>query len=207
MLRIGIIIGSTRPGRRGALVAPWVAAVAAQHPLVRGGSAQIELVDLAETGLTLLEEPAPAMFGGYQHEHTRRWSRQIDDLDAFVFITPEYNHSIPAALKNAVDHLFVEWNDKAAGIVSYGVNGGIRAAEHLRQVLAEVKVATVRTQPSLSVFEDFVIEDPLAPGEFAPRGLQRPVVEQMLDDLAAWAPALQSVRKSSAVSEEPPEER
>ena len=111
-----------------------------------------------------------------------------------MFLTPEYNHSVPAALKNAVDHVFAEWNDKAAGIISYGVNGGTRAAEHLRQILAEVKVATVRTQPALSVFDDFVIEDPLATGEFAPRDMQRPVVEAMIEELVAWSAALRSVR-------------
>jgi NAD(P)H-dependent FMN reductase len=204
MLRIGIILGSTRPNRRGALVAPWVAEIARQHSLARDVGAQVELIDLADSGLTLLEEPAPAMFGTYQHEHTRRWSRQIDNLDAFVFVTAEYNHSIPAALKNSVDHLFSEWNDKAAGIVSYGVNGGTRAAEHLRQVLAEVKVATVRTQPALSVFEDFVIEDPLAPGQFDPRDMQRAVVEEMLDELGSWASAMQSVRQHSAAPAERP---
>jgi NAD(P)H-dependent FMN reductase len=201
MLRIGIILGTTRPGRRGALVAPWVTDIAREHPMVRRGDGRVEVIDLADTGLTLLEEPAPAMFGLYEHEHTRRWSEEIDELDAFVFVTAEYNHSIPASLKNAVDHLFSEWNDKAAGIVSYGVNGGVRAAEHLRQVLAEVKVATVRTQPSLSVFEDFVIEDPLSPGEFAPRDLNRAVVGQMLDELVAWATALRTVRQAAEASE------
>lgn len=202
MLRIGIILGTTRPGRRGVLVAPWVTDIARSHPMLRDGGGQVELIDLADTGLTLLEEPAPAMFGVYQHQHTRRWSERINKLDAFVFVTAEYNHSIPAPLKNAVDHLFAEWNDKAAGILSYGVNGGVRAAEHLRQVLAEVKVATVRAQPALSLFEDFVIEDPLATGGFAPRDRQRAAVEQMLDELVAWAAALRTVRQAAAVRAE-----
>lgn len=197
MLRIGIILGTTRPGRRGALVAPWVADIARQHLAAAEGDveAEVEVVDLADVGLTILEEPAPAMFGVYQFDHTRRWSRLIEGFDAFVFVTAEYNHSLPASLKNAIDHLFAEWNDKPAAIVSYGVNGGVRAAEHLRQVLAEVKVPTVRTQPSLSVFEDFAIDDPLAQGEFAPRDLQAPVVEQMLDELVSWATALRWLRE------------
>lgn len=99
-----------------------------------------------------------------------------------------------------MDHLFEEWNNKAAGIISYGVNGGTLAAEHLRQVLAEVKVATVRTQPALSVFEDFVIDDPAATGEFTPRERQRDAVERMLDELVAWAAALRNVRTSAAAS-------
>jgi len=200
MLQIGIVLGSTRPGRRGALVAPWVLDIARQHPLLRDGSAEVQLLDLDEAGLTLLQEPAPAMFGSYQLEPTRRWAQLIDGLDAFVFLTPEYNHSVPAALKNAVDHVFAEWNDKAAGIISYGVNGGTRAAEHLRQILAEVKVATVRTQPALSVFDDFVIEDPLATGEFAPRDMQRPVVEAMIEELVAWSAALRSVRLATPLA-------
>jgi NAD(P)H-dependent FMN reductase len=200
MLQIGVILGSTRPGRRGAIVAPWVAEIARRHPLVQERRADIHLHDLKDAGLTLLEEPAPAMFGSYEREHTRRWARLVGALDAFVFVTPEYNHSVPASLKNAVDHLFAEWNDKAAGIVSYGVNGGTRAAEHLRQILAEVKVATVRTQPALSVFDDFLIEDPTAPGEFTPRDMQRPVVEEMLDELLSWAAALRAVRRAAPLA-------
>ena len=199
-MRIAIILGSTRPGRRGALVAPWVADIAQGHQLVRDGEMAVDVVDLADMGLTMLAEPVPAMFGAYEHEHTRRWAEVVAGYDAFVFVTAEYNHSIPAALKNAVDHLFAEWNDKAAGIVSYGVNGGVRGAEHLRQILAEVKVATVRTQPSLSVFEDFLIEDPTAPGEFTPRALQQAVVEEMLEELIAWARALRSLRMSASTS-------
>lgn len=198
MLRIGIILGTTRPGRRGGLIAPWLTEIARDHPAVRRAGAHVEVIDLAETGLTLLEEPAPAMFGTYEHDHTRRWSAQVDELDAFVFVTAEYNHSIPASLKNAVDHLFTEWNDKAAGIVSYGVRGGTAAAEHLRQVLAEVKVATVRNQPGLSLFEDFVIEDPLTRGEFSPRDLHRAAVDQMFDELVAWATALRTLRDAAA---------
>lgn len=193
-MRIGIILGSTRPGRRGALVAPWVADIARQHYAAAGEAVDVEVVDLADMGLTMLAETSPAVFGVYEHDHTRSWARVIERFDAFVFVSAEYNHSLPASLKNAIDHLFAEWNDKAAGIVSYGVNGGVRAAEHLRQVLAEVKVVTVRSQPCLSVFEDFVIDDPLATGELAPRGFQVATLEQMLDELVSWARAMRSVR-------------
>lgn len=202
-MRIAIILGSTRPSRRGALVAPWVADVARAHPLTRDGAVQVDLVDLADMGLTLLAEPLPAMFGTYEHEHTRRWAEVVASYDAFVFVTAEYNHSVPAALKNAVDHLFAEWNDKAAGVVSYGVDGGVRAAEHLRQVLAEVKVAVVRTQPALSLFADFQISDPTAPGEFTPRPAQRSAVEQMLEELVAWAGALGALRAPAATAAAP----
>ncbi|WP_410634905.1 NADPH-dependent FMN reductase [Amycolatopsis sp. cmx-4-83] len=200
MLRLGVILGTTRPGRRGPLVAPWVVDVGREHQLVRAGTAEIEFLDLAEFGLPLLEEPFPAKFGRYQQDSTRRWAARIDALDGFVFVTPEYNHSIPAALKNAVDHLYAEWGDKAAGIVSYGVNGGIRGAEHLRHVLAELKVAAVRSQPALSVFDDFVITDPLAAGEFRPRDNQREAVASMFDEVVTWAQALRPVRTAAVAT-------
>lgn len=96
MTRIGIVVGSTRPGRRAQEIAQWVMAIAEGH----GGGAY-ELVDLVDHDLPLLDEPIPALSGEYRHEHTRRWARRIAALDGFVFVTPEYNHSMPAALKNA----------------------------------------------------------------------------------------------------------
>lgn len=120
MTRIWIVVGSTRPGRRGEGVALWVRDIAA-----RRSDATFELVDIADFGLPLLDEPAPAAMGPpYRHEHTRRWAATIASFDGFVFVTPEYNHSTCAALKNAIDFLYVEWTDKAAAFVSYGVSGG-----------------------------------------------------------------------------------
>lgn len=193
-MRIGIIVGSTRPGRRGAAVAAWVTEVARQHEGVRDFGATVELLDLAEVDLPLLQERAPAMFRLYEHDRTKAWADAVAPLDAFVFVTPEYNHSLPAALKNALDHLFAEWNDKAAGIVSYGTAGGIRAAEHLRQVLAELKTATVRSQVALSVFEDFALTGPLDTGTFTPRPAQEQALNQLLEELLAWASALRTLR-------------
>src|SRR5690625_2076473 len=141
-MKIGVITGSTRPGRRAPLVAEWVLDVLGRQPAVLSGDVTLRSVDLATTDLPMLCEPAPPMTGIYQQGPTRDWAALVADFDAYLFITPEYNHSLPAALKNAIDHLYAEWNDKAAGIVSYGTAGGVRAGEHLRQVLAEVKVAT-----------------------------------------------------------------
>ncbi|GAA2833994.1 hypothetical protein GCM10020220_023660 [Nonomuraea rubra] len=104
--------------------------------------------------------PAPALFGEYRHPHTNRWAETVASFDGFVFVTPEYNHSAPGALKNAIDFLFAEWNNKAAGFVSHGVHGGVRAVEHLRQVMTEVQVANVRTQVALSAFTDFETHRP-----------------------------------------------
>jgi NAD(P)H-dependent FMN reductase len=198
MLEIAVVVGSTRPGRRGPMVAEWVMETLAQHPAAQpGGPASLHLVDLAEFDLPLLDEPLPAMFGQYQGERTRAWAHAVAGFDAFVFVTPEYNHSLPAGLKNAIDLLWAEWNDKAAGFVSYGGQGGTRAVEHLRQVLAEMKVAGVRSQVALSVFDDFIITDPTEPGELTPRAHHGAVLTEMFDELVAWAGALQGLRRTA----------
>ncbi len=110
MIRIAVIVGSTRPARRSRMVAEWVHEIAVRHLTAR---ATVDLVDLAEYELPLLDEPVPAAFGEYRHEHTRRWAAAVGSYDGFVFVTPEYNHAVPAALKNAIDFLFDEWQDKA----------------------------------------------------------------------------------------------
>ncbi|WP_424187228.1 NADPH-dependent FMN reductase [Actinokineospora sp. G85] len=192
MTRLAVIIGSTRPGRRSDQVAHWV-----KDAVDKRAEVTAELVDIAEFGLPLLDEPVPAMFGDYRNAHTRAWAEKIASFDGFVFVTPEYNHSSPAALKNAIDYLFAEWNDKAAGFVSFGANGGVRAVEHLRLTLAEVKVAGVRSQVALSLFTDFEISDPTAPGTFAPGEHQAEGLEAMLDEVVSWSAALKPLRTAA----------
>lgn len=201
MIKIAIVIGSVRPGRRGPTVARWVQEIAGKHAAVAGGEAVFEVVDLLDFGLPILDEPVPALFGDYRNPHTRRWADTIAGFDGFVFVTPEYNHSIPASLKNAIDYLFAEWNDKAAGFVGYGVAGGARAVEHLRLVMGEVKIADVRSQVTLSVFTDFEPSDPTDPG--APRVLrpgphQEQALKEMLDELLVWSRVLKTLREETA---------
>ena len=136
---IAIIVGSTRPGRRGADVAAWVQEAAAGR-----GDATYDVVDLADHPLPHLDEAMPPILGSYGEPHTRAWASTIAAYDGFVVVTPEYNHSIPGVLKNAIDYLFAEWNDKVAGVVAYGAEDGARAAEHLRQIFGELKVPVVR---------------------------------------------------------------
>ncbi|MGN9846224.1 NADPH-dependent FMN reductase [Nonomuraea sp. H19] len=199
MTRIAIIVGSTRDSRRTEVAARWVAEVAARHPAVTAGEAAFELVDLAHQELPMLDEPVPALFGDYRHEHTARWARTIGSFDGFVFVTPEYNHSAPAALKNAIDFLYAEWNNKAAGFVSHGVLGGTRAVEHLRLVMTELQVANVRTQVALSAFTDFEITDPTEPGTIAPGPHQEPTLMELLDEVIAWSRALQPLRETASL--------
>jgi len=133
------------------------------------------------------------MMHKYEKPHTRAWAAKIASFDAFVFVTPEYNHSTSGALKNAIDFLHREWNDKAAGFVGYGGLGGARAVEHLRLVMGELKVADVRAQVALSLYTDFENFSALKPGPN-----QEAAVNAMLDDLVAWGHALQTMRAGRA---------
>lgn len=184
MLKIGIVVGSTRPGRNGATVARWVHEQASKR-----GDAHYELVDIADYDLPLLDEPVPPSMGQYGKEHTRRWADKIGSLDAFVFVTPEYNHTTSGALKNALDFLYAEWTDKAAAFVSYGSAGGVRAVEHLRGIMAELQIADVRGQVALSLFEDFENFS-----TFKPRDVHLPALATMLDQLTGWGAALKEHR-------------
>ena len=184
MTRIAIIIGSTRPGRNGEAVARWVHDVAKQRD-----DAEYEVVDIAEYNLPHLDEVLPPSLGQYANDHTKAWATTIASFDGFVFVTPEYNHSTSGALKNAIDYLFAEWNNKAAGFVSYGAVGGARAVEHLRLVMGELMVADVRNQVTLSLYTDFTNYS-----EFTPAPHQAEAVGAVLDQLVTWSKALETVR-------------
>ena len=184
MLKIGIILGSTRPGRNGEAVAKWVYDIAQRRK-----DADYELVDIQDYDLPLLDEPVPPSMGQYSKPHTRKWSATIASFDGFVFVTPEYNHSTSGALKNAIDFLYAEWNNKAAGFVSYGSAMGVRAVEHLRLIMAELMIADVRAQVMLSLFTDFENFS-----TFKPAPGKEQTVTTMLDQVVEWAQAMKSVR-------------
>src|SRR5436309_9417371 len=186
MLRIAIIIGSTRPGRKAEAVAKWVYEIAQNR-----SDAEFELVDIKDFDLPLLNEPVSPIMGQYTHQHTKISSAKIASFDAYVFVTPEYNHGTSGALKNAVDFLYHEWVNKAAGFVSYGGAAGARAVEQLRLVLAEVQIATVRLQVLLSIYSDFENFS-----VFKPDPRKETSVNEMLDQLIAWGGALKPLRKT-----------
>lgn len=186
MLRLAIIIGSTRPGRKAEAVARWVEGIASKR-----GNAEFEVVDVQSFGLPLLDEPVPPSMGQYSKPHTKAWAEKIGSFDGYVFVTPEYNHGTSGALKNAIDFLYKEWNNKAAGFVGYGSAGGTRAVEHLRGILSELQIAHVRNQVMLSLhtdFENFTT--------FKPAAHQEKAVDAMLDQVVAWAGALQPLRNA-----------
>src|SRR2546426_5679939 len=184
-LRIAVILGSTRPGRNGEAVAKWVHEIAQKRT-----DAEFELVDIKDFNLPLLDEPVPPIMGQYSKPHTKVWAAKIGSFDAYVFVTPEYNHGTSGALKNAIDFLFAEWSDKAAGFVSYGGASGARAVEQLRLVLAEVHMATVRNQVLLSMFTDFENFS-----VFKPAPQHETSVNEMFDRVIAWGGALKALRE------------
>lgn len=177
-LNIGIIIGSTREGRVSPQVAKWVKEIADKR-----SDANYTIIDIADYKLPLLGETGADASG------VAAWSEAIAKQDGFVFIVQEYNHSITGALKNALDYLREEWNNKAAGIVSYGSVGGARAAEHLRGILGELLIADVRVHPALSLFTDFENGT-----DFKPKAVQEESVNQMLDQVISWSKALYTIR-------------
>lgn len=188
MPKLAIIIGSTRPNRNGEAVGKWVYEVAKERK-----DAEFELIDLKEINLPLLDEPVPPSMHKYSKDHTKRWSEKIEGFDGFVFVTPEYNHSTSGALKNALDFLYTEWNNKAAGFVGYGSAGGTRAVEHLRLIMGELQIADVRNQVQLSLFTDFENMSVFKPHESKVKN-----VNAMLDQLISWSEALKTVRDKAA---------
>ena len=185
-LRLAVIVGSTRPGRIGASLAHWVVDQA------QGRTARYELVDLADYQLDLLNEPTvPGEAGGvYENPRTTRWSQTISQYDGFVFVTPEYNHGVPAALKNAVDVLYPEWRHKGAALVSYGADAGVRAVEQWRQIMANVFLQVTRGQLSIRTFEEF------DEGRFSPNSRRSDQIAALLDQLESLSAAVKVLRQT-----------
>jgi NAD(P)H-dependent FMN reductase len=183
-LKIAVVVGSTRPGRHGRAVADWVLKQAAGRP-----GARYDIVDLAEHPLPLFDEAMPPMYGQYQNEHTKAWAATIAPYDGYIFVSPEYNHSTSAALKNALDYLHAEWQNKAAALVTYGSLGGARAVEHLRLISAELQMATVRQQLAFSLFTNF--ENFTA---FTPAASHDEAAATLFAQLESWAGALKTLR-------------
>lgn len=183
MIKIHIITGSTRPGRVNDQVARWIHGIAKQRP-----DLEAELVDIADYNLPLLDEAVPPSMGQYSQDHTKKWAAKIAEADGYIFVTPEYNHGTSAALKNALDFLYGEWNNKAAGFVSYGSAGGVRAVEQLRGIAAELQIATVRGQVTFYLGQDFEDRTLKAGAN------HEQAANTMLDQLTAWTTALRTTR-------------
>ena len=181
-----IIVGSTRPGRVGPAVADWITDRAREH-----GGFDVQVTDLADLNLPILDEPNHPRLRQYVHQHTKDWSEVVEGSDAFIFVTPEYNHGMGAALKNAIDYVYNEWQGKAAGIVSYGgVSAGTRATQMLKQVLASLKVVPVMEAVNIPFVRTHIDED----GRFKPTEAMEASATAMLDEVQRWTEAMRPLR-------------
>lgn len=185
-MKLTIILTSTRPGRVGKSVADWF------HDYAKAESVGFEIgfADLQELNLPLLDEPNHPAMQKYQHEHTKRWSKIVDESDAFVFVLPEYNHSVPASFVNALDYLYKEWNYKPAGIVSYGgISGGIRSTEASKNLLTALEMVPIKQQVMIPMVSSH-IED----GTFVPTDIHEQSAQTLLETMARWTKALKTMR-------------
>ena len=188
MYNLKIISASTRPGRKGILVAAWVHELA-----LKSTDFTVELLDLAEINLPFLDEPEHPRLKKYTHEHTKRWSRIIEGADCLIFVTPEYNFGYPASLKNALDFLFQEWNYKPVGFVSYGgLSGGTRSVQQLKQVVTAQKMMPVAESVNIPFFTKYINDDKFTGDEALVKS-----VDIMLAELLKWTVALYPLRKQA----------
>ncbi|NNM70989.1 NADPH-dependent FMN reductase [Enterovirga aerilata] len=186
--KLDVIICSTRPGRVGKPVGDWFDGVARQH-----GGFEVELVDLAEVNLPIYDEPKHPRLQQYEHEHTRRWSAIVDAADAFVFVTPEYNFGPPPSLVNALNYVYLEWNYKPAGFVSYGgVSGGMRAVQTEKLTLTTLKMVPILETVLIPMVPQHIDKET---GAFRPTDIHASSATAMLDELLRWTNALKPLRQ------------
>lgn len=189
--KLKIIIGSTRPSRKGPIVAKWFLEIAKQHPFF-----DIEVLDLKEINLPFLDEAEHPRFQKYANEHTKKWSTIIAEADAFVVITPEYNYGYPAPLKNALDYLSAEWNDKPMGFVSYGgVSAGTRAVQELKSPVTTLGMMPIPQAVNIPFFTQFINSEDVFEGNdqlIASANL-------MLEKLLQWTKALKRMREENVL--------
>lgn len=188
MPHLQIFIVSTRSGRKGPAVAQWFYEHATRH-----GKFDVELIDLAEVGLPLFDEPNHPRLRQYTHEHTKAWSASVEKADAFVFVTPEYNFSTPPSLINALDYLVHEWAYKPVGFVSYGgVSGGTRSVQMSKQIVTSLKMMPMTEAVNIPFFTNYLNKET---GVFETDEKQQKAADNMLDELLKWTKALMTMRE------------
>ncbi|MFL5307093.1 MAG: NADPH-dependent FMN reductase [Polyangia bacterium] len=185
MLKLLVVVTSTREARVGHLIADWAMEQVRAH-----GKFESELSDLKTVGLPLLDEPNHPRLGQYKHAHTKAWSATVSAADAFLFVTPEYNYSMPPALLNALDYLVREWAYKPAAFVSYGgQSGGMRSVQSAKTVLTSLKIMPLPEAVAIPFMSKFIKD-----GRFEGDESQAKAAVAMLDELHKWAGALATLR-------------
>lgn len=189
--KIAIIISSTRDTRFGEKPAKWVHEYAAARDDI-----DAEIVDLRDFPLPLFNEVASNAWAPTQNEVGQRWQKKLAEFDGYIFVTAEYNRSITAALKNAIDFAYPEWNRKAAAFVGYGSVGGARAIEHLRAIAVELQMAPTRNGVHIQGADFFAVWQ--QGKDLRELAHLEPGVKTMLDELVWWTKALKTARDADA---------
>ncbi len=189
MFILKIIIASTRPGRKGPAIAAWIYDLAAKRTELK-----VELVDLAQVNLPFLDEEKHPRLKEYEYEHTRNWSKIIEEADAFLIVTPEYNFGYPAPLKNALDFLYSEWNYKPVAFVSYGgIAGGTRSVQQLKQIVTALRMMPISEDVHIPFFTKYIDDK----GIFKAEDIHIKSADTMLHELEKWTAALLPMRKGN----------
>lgn len=185
MYNLKVIIASTRPGRKGPLVADWFLNILKEHQ-----EFEVEVLDLKEIDLPFLDEPNHPRLKQYTKEHTKKWSKSINSGDAYVIVSPEYNHGFPATIKNALDFVYQEWNYKPMAFVSYGgIAGGTRAVQLLKPVIAALKMMPVTEAVNIPSFTKYIKNEKFVGDEILEKS-----AHTMIDELLKWAEAMKGMR-------------
>ncbi|MVN20406.1 NADPH-dependent FMN reductase [Mucilaginibacter arboris] len=190
MYKLKIISSTVRPGRKGSIISHWITNLAQEK-----GNFEVELLDLGEINLPLMNEPVHPMMRQYEHEHTKQWSAKIEEADAFIFVTAEYDYSYPASLKNALEYLVHEWAYKPAGIVSYSIGpfAGVRAASSLKGDLLSLRTISLAEAVNIPAVNQFIGED----GLFTPNEQLTKAATVMLTQLLRWTKGLKAIKEDN----------
>ena len=188
MYKLKIISSTVRPGRKGPVIAKWIAGAAQKH-----GGFEVEVLDLGEINLPVMNEAVHPVMKQYEHEHTKQWSAKIEEADAFIFVTAEYDYSYPASLKNAIEYLVHEWAYKASGLVSYSIGpfAGVRAVMSLKTDLLSLKNIAVHEAVNIPSYNQFINEE----GDFVANELLTKSADVMLTQLIRWTKGMQVIKE------------
>ena len=186
MDNLKIIISTVRPGRKGPIIAEWIAEKARQN-----GNFNVEVLDLKEIALPLMDEAIHPRMQQYEHDHTKNWSAKINEADSFIFVTAEYDFNYPAPLRNALEYLYNEWNYKAAGIVSYGgISAGTRATNYLKADLSTFKMVPLQDTINIPMFTQFIKEDKLEAND-----VMNKAADMLFKELTRWTKGLKIIKE------------
>lgn len=188
MYKVKVISSTVRPGRKGPAIAKWITDAANNH-----GGLEAELLDLGEINLPLMNEAIHPIMKQYEHEHSKQWSAKIEEADAFIFVTAEYDYSYPASLKNALEYLVHEWAYKPAGLVSYSIGpfAGVRAVSNLKPDLLSLKVIGLAEAVNIASYNQYIGED----GVFTPDEKLVAATNVMLTQLVRWTKGLKAIKE------------